>query len=114
MTGCSENTSGIAITSDGVKKVKNTDFTVIEEKTEGTFEEGIYTIRGQLRQNIEGSYTGLFITFDLLDKNNQKVRETTGLQVSNYLGNNIWEFEVSGNDADNVVTNYKLKSCYGY
>jgi len=54
------------------------------------------------------------LTLDLLNVNKEKVRETTGLIYTNYLGNNIWEFEVSGNDADNVVTDYEISYCYGY
>ena len=114
-TESNTKTTGVAITSDGAKQIKNTNFTVLKDKTSGTrSKDGLYTIKGQLKQNIEGSYTGLFVTFNLLDKNNKKVRETTGIQFTKYLGNNIWEFEVSGNDADNIVKNYELISCYGY
>ena len=54
------------------------------------------------------------IAFDLLDSNGKKVRETSGWLSSEYLGDNIWAFKVSGNDADGVVTDYRLSSCYGY
>ena len=42
--------------------------------------------------NIDGSYTGLMLTLNLLDKDNNKVRETTGWIYTEYLGKNIWEF----------------------
>lgn len=108
-------TTGIAITSDGVKKYHNNDFTIIESETKGTrSKDGTYTVKGKLKQNIDGSYTGLMLTLNLLDKDNNKVRETTGWISCEYLGNKIWEFEVYGNDADKVVTDYEIAYCYGY
>lgn len=108
-------TTGVAITSNGVTKINNKDFTIIENKTKGNrSKDGKYTVKGQVKQNIEGSYTGIMITLNLLDKNGKKVRETSGLFSTEYLGNDIWEFEVSGNDADGVVTDYEIAYCYGY
>lgn len=111
-TGVSQ---GIALTSDGIKPINSNDFTILREETTYTRDNnGIFTVKGKIKQNIEGSYTGLMLTLDLLNVNKEKVRETTGLIYTNYLGNNIWEFEVSGNDADNVVTDYEISYCYGY
>ena len=109
------STSGIALTSDGIQKINSDDFTIIESKTKGTrSKDGTYTVIGQVKQNVEGSYTGITITLNLLDKNGKKVRETTGWISCEYLGNKIWEFEVYGNDADKVVTDYEIAYCYGY
>lgn len=106
---------GTVITQDGVKNVYSNDFTLIKEETKGTREkDGTYTIKGKLKQNIEGSYTSIFVTMTMLDRNGKKVRDTAGLQFANYLGNNLWEFTVYGNDADGIVTDYKLSNCYGY
>ncbi len=103
------------ITSDGIKKVNSNDFSIIEEETSGTRNEnGVYTVKGKIKQNIDGSYTGLVLTLRLLDKNGNKVRNTTGLFYTNYLGNNIWEFVVNGNDADGIVEGYEIDTCYGY
>lgn len=108
-------TNGIAITSDGVKVTHEDDFEIIREETIGSRnEDGIYTITGKLKQNIEGSYTGIMPTFNLLDINGKKVRTTSGLMITNYEGDNIWTFTVNGNDADGVVVDYELFSCYGY
>lgn len=108
-------TTGVAITSNGVTKINNEDFKIIENKTKGSrSKDGTYTVKGQVEQNVEGSYTGIVITLNLLDKNGKKVRETTGLYSTEYIGNNIWEFEVSGNDADKVVEGYEIAYCYGY
>lgn len=106
---------GVVMTENGVKRVYSTDFEIIKEETTATRnDDGTYIINGKIKQNIADSYTGIFVTIALLDKNGEKVRETTGLQSSEYLGNNIWEFTVYGNDADNIVADYKLESCYGY
>ena len=106
---------GVVMTENGVKRVYSTDFEIIKEETTATRnDDGTYIINGKIKQNIADSYTGIFVTIALLDKNGEKVRETTGLQSSEYLGNNIWEFTVYGNDEDNIVTDYKLESCYGY
>ena len=111
----SVETQGTVITEDGIKLIKSSDFTLIEEETTGTRNnDGTYTVKGKLKQNIEESYTGLMLTLDLLDVNQKKVRETTGWIYTNYIGNNIWEFEVTGNDADGVVVDYVISSCYGY
>lgn len=108
-------TTGVAINSNGVTKINNEDFTIIENKTKGSrSKDGTYTVKGQVEQNVEGSYTGLVITLNLLDKNGKKVRETTGLSSTEYLGNNVWEFAVFGNDADKVVEGYEIAYCYGY
>lgn len=107
--------TSVVITEDGIKKVRANDFEIIYDETSGTRkEDGTFEISGKLKQNVEGSYTGLFVTVTLLDKSGNKVRDTDGWQYSNYLGNNIWEFRVSGNDADGIVTAYRLKSAYGY
>ncbi|MBR2744330.1 MAG: FxLYD domain-containing protein [Clostridia bacterium] len=109
------NGFGISITGNGIKFSNNKEFSIIEEETEGTrSEDGIYTVKGKIKQNSNDSYTGLMITLDLLNSDGKKVRETTGLMYSNYLGNNIWEFQVNGNDADGVVTGYRISYCYGY
>ena len=109
------DTSEVLLSEDGVQTVNSTDFTLIEEETHGErLNDGTYVIEGKLRQEIEGGYTGLMIAFDLLDKKKKKVRETSGWLSSEYLGDNIWAFKVSGNDADGVVTDYRLSSCYGY
>lgn len=34
--------------------------------------------------------------------------------ITNYVGDNGWAFLTYGNNADNVVINYKISSCYGY
>lgn len=107
--------TSVVLTEDGIKKVRANDFEIIYDETSGTRkEDGTFEISGKLKQNVEGSYTGLFVTVTLLDKSGNKVRDTDGWQYSNYLGNNIWEFRVSGNDADGIVTAYRLKSAYGY
>lgn len=49
----------------------------------------------------------------MYDKNNIEVRSTT-VNTSNYLGNGLWEFSAIGNDADKIVTSYKLETIYGY
>lgn len=106
---------GIVTTEDGIKTVYSNDFEIIKDETTGTRQDdGTYVIEGKIKQNIDDSYTGIFVTITLLDKDGKKVRETTGLQSCEYLGNNIWTFTVSGNDADNIVADYKLESCYGY
>lgn len=108
-------TTGVAITSNGVTKINNNDFSIIENKTTGSrSKDGTYTVKGQVKQNIEGSYTGINIVLNLLDENGKKVRQTTGLFYTEYIGNNLWEFVVSGNDADNIVTDYEIAYCYGY
>lgn len=109
------DTVGVVLTNDGTRIINDNDFEVIEEQTYGErLEDGSYMIQGKLKQNIEGSYTGLMITFDLLDENGNKIRETQGWLSTVYEGENIWSFIVQGNDADNNITNYRLKSCYGY
>ena len=109
------NTQGISLTSNGLQKINKNDFTLLKQETTGTrTSDGIYIVKGKIKQNIEGSYTGLMLTLNLLDANNKKIRETTGFIYTNYLGNNLWEFEVRGNDADNIVVNYEILSCYGY
>ena len=93
--------NGIVITGDGIRATNSSDFQVI------------YVIKGKIRQNINASYTGIMPTFNLLDKNGNIVRQTAGLIVSNYEGNNIWSFTVEGNDADRIVKSFELNSCYG-
>lgn len=106
---------GISITGNGVKSISSKEFSIIEEETEGIrSDDGTYTVKGKIKQNSDESYTGLMITLNLLDLKGKKVRETTGFIYSNYLGDNIWEFEVAGNDADGVVTDYEISYCYGY
>lgn len=107
--------TSVVITEDGIKKVRANDFEIIYDETTGIRkEDGTFEISGKLKQNIEGGYTGLFVTVTLLDKNGNKVRDTNGLQYCNYIGNNIWEFRTSGNDADGIVTAYRLKEAWGY
>lgn len=104
---------GSIYTSDGKRDIYSTDFTLLENETTGSNEDGIYTITGKIKQNIEGNYNTLMISFTLYDKNHNKVRKTSGFTFSNYEGNGIWSFTVSGNDADNIVTSYELDYCYG-
>lgn len=101
--------------TDGVSFVSSSDFEIVRDKTKGfRSKDGRYTVKGQIKQNANRGYTDLMITLNLLDKNKNKVRQTSGLVFSNYLGNQIWEFEVSGNDADNIVTDYEIAYCYGF
>ncbi len=68
--------SGVVITSDGITTVNNSDFELIYEETTGSREDdGTYIIKGKIKQNTTGSYTGLMLTLDLLDENNNKIRE---------------------------------------
>lgn len=104
---------GIVINSNGIQTINNTNFEILESSSSRS-EDGTYTIHGKVKQKESKNFDGLFIDFVMYDGNNNKVRETTGLIVTNYLGDGIWEFEVYGNDADNIVTSYKLNSIYGY
>jgi len=106
------DTQGILFTENGAELISSSDFEVIESTGERS-SDGIYTIKGKIKQNKESSYTGLMLTFTLYDINNKKVRETT-TSFSNYLGNNIWEFSAIGNDADGIVTSYKLDTAHGF
>jgi len=85
----------------------------ILESTSNISEDGIYTIKGKIKQNTEENFDGLFVGFILYDNNNIRVRSTS-TNISCYLGDNIWEFEAYGNDADKIVTSYKLDYIQGY
>ena len=102
---------GIVATADGIHEINSNDFEILEAET--SRDGDTYTVKGKIKQNIEDSYTGIMITINMLDEDGDKVREADGLQYSEYLGDNIWSFEVSGNDPDNVVRGYELYSCYG-
>lgn len=103
---------GVALTSDGLTTIDNSKFEIIESSS-SVSEEGTYTITGKAQQTEEKNFEGLFVTFTMYDKNNIKVRSTT-VNTSNYLGNGLWEFSATGNDADKIVTSYKLETIYGY
>ena len=109
------SSTGVAITSNGTKAINDNDFEIIYEETHGKRnDDGTYIIEGKLKQNIEESYTSIMPTFNLLDENGNKVRETSGWLSANYEGNNIWSFIVQGNDADGIVKDFELNYCYGY
>ena len=106
---------GISLTPDGISTINVNDFVIIQEETTGERkEDGTYVITGKIKQNTNESYTSIMPVLNLLDKNNRKVRETSGLTFSEYLGDNIWSFSVSGNDADGIVTGFELSYCMGY
>lgn len=103
------------LTNNGIKMVSSNDYVLIKEETNSEREkDGTYKIEGKIKQNVDGSYTGIMPILKLLDSKGNKVRSTTGISISNYEGNNIWSFTVTGNDADNVIVDYELESCYGY
>ena len=103
---------GVVFTKDGMSTIDNSKFEIVES-TSSISKDGTYSIKGKVKQTEEKNFDGLFITFTMYDKDNNKVRSTQS-NISNYLGNNIWEFEAYGNDADKIVTSYKLESIYGY
>lgn len=90
----------------------NSRFEIVESSS-SVSKEGTFTITGKVKQKEEKNFQGLFITFTMYDKNKVKVRSTTAC-LSNYLGNGLWEFSAIGNDADKIVTSYKLENIYGY
>lgn len=100
-------------TTNGKQDVYKSDFTLIEEETTGTLNGDVYTIKGKVKQNIEGSYNSIMLSLTMYDSNNNEVRKTTGFVFSNYEGDGIWSFTATGNDADHIVTNYELDFCYG-
>lgn len=102
----------VALTGDGLTAIDNSQFEIIESSS-SISEEGTYTITGKAQQKEEKNFEGLFVTFTMYDKNNIEVRSTT-VNTSNYLGNGLWEFSAIGNDADKIVTSYKLETIYGY
>ncbi len=106
------NIQGIALTNDSITTIDNSKFEILESNS-NISQDNIYIIKGKVKQKEDESFTGIGITFTMYDENNNKVRETTS-NISNYLGNGIWEFEAYGNDADNIVTSYKLETIYGY
>lgn len=99
---------------EGKRNIYYDDFTLLENETIGINENGTYTITGKVKQNIEGSYESLMLSFIMYDKNHNKVRSTGGFVFSNYEGDGIWSFQVSGNDADNIVESYEMEYCYGH
>lgn len=99
--------------ASGKRDIYYNDFSLIENETIGKNKKGTYIIQGKVKQNIEGSFNSLMISFIMYDSNHKKVRKTSGIIISNYEGNGIWSFEVSGNDADNIVASYELEYCYG-
>ena len=107
-----KDTQGIALTSDGITVINNSNFELIESSA-SVSEDGTYTIMGKIKQKEDQNFDGIFISFIMYDKNNNKVRSTS-MNTSNYLGNGEWEFSAIGNDADKIVTSYKLESVYGY
>ena len=100
-------------TTNGKQDIYKSDFTLIEEETTGTLTGDVYTIKGKVKQNIEGSYNSIMLSLTMYDSNNNEVRKTTGFVFSNYEGDGIWSFTATGNDADHIVTNYELDFCYG-
>lgn len=87
------------------------EFEIIESTATRT-ENNAYIISGKIKQNTNNNYTGLFIGFTLYN-DTTRIRETT-YNTSLYLGNNIWEFSATGNDADQIVNSYKLDYIKGY
>ena len=106
------NIHGVVFTGDGISTIDNSKFEILESNS-SISEDGTYTIIGKVQQKEEKNFSGLFVTFTMYDKNNNKVRSTS-MNTSNYLGDKIWEFSATGNDADKIVTSYKLESIYGY
>ena len=98
---------------NGKRDIYSNDFSLIEEETTGINQNGIYTITGKVKQNIDGNYNGLMLSFIMYDENYKEVRKTSGIIISNYEGNGIWSFSVSGNDADNIVKSFEMEYCYG-
>ena len=105
---------GVVMTDDGIRTVYSNDFEILYEETTVEKEKDTFKIKGKIKQNLNESYTGIMITINLLGEDGEKIRETDGIQYSKYLGNNIWEFEVYGEDPDGIVKSYELDSCYGY
>ena len=106
------NSNIVSSNNNEIATTNNSKFEMLEN-TSSISEDGVYIIKGKVKQKDSSSFTGLGITFSMYDKSNNKVRETTS-NFSNYLGNGVWEFEAYGNDADKIVTSYKLEAIYGY
>lgn len=106
---CIINYDNITTTSSSEE---TTDFEIIESFST-LAEDNTYIISGKVKQKQEKNFDGIFISFIMYDSNNKKVRSTS-MNISNYLGDGVWEFEAYGNDADKIVTSYKLDYIRGY
>lgn len=108
----SNDTQSVVLTDNKITAIDNSKFEILESNSYIS-QDNTYIIKGKIKQKEDKNFTGLGITFIMYDKSNNKVRKTTS-NISNYLGNRVWEFEAYGNDADKIVTSYKLDSIYGY